>query len=188
LGQRSHLESGQLGPAKALFSLGTARSMKACILIGRNWLAAHRRWTGNGAGSLSDLGRPGQSLSDLSQNPSASGSASFESPARYTTASSPRPIPSASAGTGRPQLRGPYMLNAVRALSRDQDHCRALQSVFSCKFLRADRQSLGLADVSMQSCLMGAPQLADWMKYHPAERLAAWRRVIGEQDGRGALG
>ena len=24
------------------------------------------------------------------------------------------------------------------------------------------------ADVSMQSCLMGAPQLADWMKQHPA--------------------
>ena len=32
----------------------------------------------------------------------------------------------------------------------------------------------------------GAPQLADWMKYHPAERLAAWRCVIGEQGGRGA--
>jgi hypothetical protein len=23
----------------------------------------------------------------------------------------------------------------------------------------------------MQSCLMGAPQLAEWMKQHPAERL-----------------
>jgi hypothetical protein len=43
-----------------------------------------------------------------------------------------------------------------------------------------------LADVSMQSCLMGAPQLAEWMKQHPAERLAAWRCVIGKQDGRGA--
>jgi hypothetical protein len=42
------------------------------------------------------------------------------------------------------------------------------------------------ADVSMQSCLMGAPQLADWMKQHPAERLAAWRCVIGEQGRRGA--
>ena len=40
------------------------------------------------------------------------------------------------------------------------------------------------ADVSMQSCLMGAPQLAEWMKQHPAERLAAWRCVIGKQDGR----
>jgi hypothetical protein len=42
------------------------------------------------------------------------------------------------------------------------------------------------AGVSMQSCLMRAPQLADWMKYHPAERLAAWRCVIGERDGREA--
>jgi hypothetical protein len=41
------------------------------------------------------------------------------------------------------------------------------------------------ADVSMQSCLMGAPQLAEWMKQHPAERLAAWRCVIGKRDGRG---
>ena len=31
------------------------------------------------------------------------------------------------------------------------------------------------ADVSMQSCMMGAPQLTDWMKQHPAERLAGWR-------------
>ena len=42
------------------------------------------------------------------------------------------------------------------------------------------------ADVSMQSCQMGAPQLAEWMKQHPAERLAAWRCVIGKQDGSGA--
>ena len=42
------------------------------------------------------------------------------------------------------------------------------------------------ADVSMQSCLMGAPQLAEWMNQHPAERLAAWRCVIGKQDRRGA--
>jgi len=41
------------------------------------------------------------------------------------------------------------------------------------------------ADISMQSCLMGAPQLAEWMKQHPAKRLAAWRCVIGKQDGRG---
>jgi hypothetical protein len=26
------------------------------------------------------------------------------------------------------------------------------------------------ADVSVQSCLMGAPQLAEWMNQHPAER------------------
>jgi hypothetical protein len=41
------------------------------------------------------------------------------------------------------------------------------------------------AEVSVQSCLMGAPQLADWMKQHPAERLAAWRCVIGKQESRG---
>ena len=35
------------------------------------------------------------------------------------------------------------------------------------------------ADISMQSCLMGAPQMADWMKEHPAQRLAKWRCVIG---------
>ena len=42
------------------------------------------------------------------------------------------------------------------------------------------------ADVSMQSCLIGAPQLADWMKQHPAERLAAWRCVIGKHGGKEA--
>jgi hypothetical protein len=41
------------------------------------------------------------------------------------------------------------------------------------------------AEVSVQSCLMGAPQLADWMNQHPAERLAAWRCVIGNQVRRG---
>jgi hypothetical protein len=42
------------------------------------------------------------------------------------------------------------------------------------------------ADVSVQSCLIGPPQLADWMKQHPAERLAAWRCVIGKRGSRGA--
>ena len=41
----------------------------------------------------------------------------------------------------------------------------------------------GFADVSMQSCLMGAPQLAEWMKQHPAERLAKWRCLFGKHDG-----
>ncbi|KRQ14545.1 MULTISPECIES: hypothetical protein [Bradyrhizobium] len=45
--------------------------------------------------------------------------------------------------------------------------------------------SSDFAQVSVQSCLMGAPQLADWMNQHPAERLAAWRCVIGQQNGRG---
>jgi hypothetical protein len=42
------------------------------------------------------------------------------------------------------------------------------------------------AAISMQACLMGAPQLADWMKQHPAERLSAWRCVMGKQVERGA--
>lgn len=42
------------------------------------------------------------------------------------------------------------------------------------------------ADVSMQSCMIGAPQLAEWMKQHPADRLAGWRCVIGQQDGKRA--
>jgi hypothetical protein len=37
----------------------------------------------------------------------------------------------------------------------------------------------------MQSCLMGAPQLAEWMKEHPDERLAAWRCEIGKRERRG---
>ena len=40
------------------------------------------------------------------------------------------------------------------------------------------------ADISMQSCLVGAPQLAEWMKQHPAERLAAWRCIIGKSSGK----
>ncbi|MGX9431907.1 MULTISPECIES: hypothetical protein [Bradyrhizobium] len=46
--------------------------------------------------------------------------------------------------------------------------------------------SSDVADVFVQSCLIGAPQLAEWMTQHPAEWLAAWRCVIGKQGGRGA--
>ena len=43
------------------------------------------------------------------------------------------------------------------------------------------------ADLSVQSCLVGAPQLAEWMAQHPAERLAALRCTIGGRgDGKGA--
>ena len=42
------------------------------------------------------------------------------------------------------------------------------------------------AEISMQSCLMGVPQLADWMKQHPVERFAGWRCVLGTQGSRGA--
>ena len=60
----------------------------------------------------------------------------------------------------------------------------SLASPESCRELTVTTSDF--ADVTMQSCLMGAPQLAEWMKQHPAERLAAWRCVIGKQDGRGA--
>ena len=36
-----------------------------------------------------------------------------------------------------------------------------------------------LAEITMTSCMMGAPQLAEWMKQHPGKRLAKWRCVIG---------
>ena len=42
------------------------------------------------------------------------------------------------------------------------------------------------ADVSMQSCMMGAPELADWTKQHPSERLAGWRCEFGKRQSRGA--
>jgi hypothetical protein len=71
---------------------------------------------------------------------------------------------------------------AARGGYHDRDHRRALQFIFSGKLPRADN----FADVSMQSCLMGAPQLADWMNQHPSERLAAWRCLFGKKDGRGA--
>ena len=41
------------------------------------------------------------------------------------------------------------------------------------------------AEISTTSCLMGAPQLAEWMRQHPTERLAAWRCIFGKLDGRG---
>lgn len=39
----------------------------------------------------------------------------------------------------------------------------------------------GLGEISMTSCMMGAPQLADWMKDHPNERLAGWRCFFGRK-------
>jgi hypothetical protein len=41
------------------------------------------------------------------------------------------------------------------------------------------------ADISVTSCLMGAPQLAEFMKQYPGQRLAGWKCVIG-QRARGA--
>lgn len=37
------------------------------------------------------------------------------------------------------------------------------------------------ADLTMTACLVGVPALADWMKQHPAERLAGWKCQLGER-------
>ena len=58
----------------------------------------------------------------------------------------------------------------------DQNHCCALQSAVSGKLPEQTVTTSDFADVSMRSCLMGAPQLADWMKQHSAERL--WHSVV----------
>jgi hypothetical protein len=39
--------------------------------------------------------------------------------------------------------------------------------------------SSSFADISMVACMMGVPQLADWMKEHPGYRLAKWKCVMG---------
>jgi hypothetical protein len=60
----------------------------------------------------------------------------------------------------------------------------SLSSPANCRELTVTTSDF--ADISMTSCLIGAPQLAEWMKQHPGERLAAWRCMFGKRDGRGA--
>lgn len=38
-----------------------------------------------------------------------------------------------------------------------------------------------MSGVTLQGCLMGAPQLADWMKEKPTYRLAKWKCEIGDR-------
>ncbi len=38
-----------------------------------------------------------------------------------------------------------------------------------------------LEDVSMQTCMLGQPALAEWLKSFPQYRLAGWRCQIGER-------
>lgn len=40
------------------------------------------------------------------------------------------------------------------------------------------------ADISLQSCQMGMPQLAEWMKQRPTFRLARWKCQIGQRNQR----
>lgn len=35
------------------------------------------------------------------------------------------------------------------------------------------------ADLTMTGCLVGMPEIANWMKQHPGQRLAGWRCTIG---------
>jgi hypothetical protein len=39
--------------------------------------------------------------------------------------------------------------------------------------------SSDFADLSVTSCLMGAPQLAEWSRSYPNYRLKGWKCVIG---------
>lgn len=41
------------------------------------------------------------------------------------------------------------------------------------------------ASVTMTGCLMGVPQLAEWMRERPAYRLAGWRCELGKREHRG---
>ena len=83
-------------------------------------------------------------------------------------------FPSGDPGNDRPGEKSTADHAVLCALSGPQD-CHELL-VTSSDF----------ADISVQSCLMGAPQLAEWMKQYPTQRLAAWRCIIGKQDRRGA--
>ena len=37
------------------------------------------------------------------------------------------------------------------------------------------------SDVTMQSCMMGMPQLAKWMEDKPMYRLASWKCQLGDR-------
>jgi hypothetical protein len=73
---------------------------------------------------------------------------------------------------------------AATGSSHDQGHRSALQSLLAADCHDQIVTTSDFADVSMQSCLTAVPQLAEWMKQRPAERLAAWRCVIDKYEGR----
>jgi hypothetical protein len=44
-----------------------------------------------------------------------------------------------------------------------------------------------VTDLTMAACVVGAPQVADWiLKNHPGYRLAKWTCTMGTRDERGA--
>ena len=79
-----------------------------------------------------------------------------------------------------------FNVERVRGYLRAQSRLQEEEVIHALDCHELTVTTSDFADVSMQSCLMGAPRLAEWMNQHPAERLAAWRCVIGEQDCRGA--
>jgi hypothetical protein len=71
----------------------------------------------------------------------------------------------------------------VRKASEEIEMIKIIATLCSLAFPAACREQVvttsDFADISLTSCMMGAPQLADWMKQHPADRLAGWRCTAG---------
>lgn len=42
-----------------------------------------------------------------------------------------------------------------------------------------------IQDLTMTTCLVGQPALADWMQQHPNEWLAGWKCQVGAREQRG---
>ena len=60
------------------------------------------------------------------------------------------------------------MPGAATEFRHDQGLRRALQSLLAGNCHEQVVTTSDFSDVSLQSCLMGASQLAKWMKQHPA--------------------
>jgi hypothetical protein len=69
---------------------------------------------------------------------------------------------------------------AATGSCHDQGHLRALQCLLACGCLDQIVTTPDFANVSMRSCRMGAPYLAEWMK----PRLAVWRCAVGKYEDR----
>src|ERR1700758_956654 len=86
----------------------------------------------------------------------------------------------------------PHMVNGANAHGRkwtschDQNHRRALQSLLFSKLPRADRHHLRLRRRLAEVLPNGRAAARRVDEATPAERLAAWRCVIGKQDGTAA--
>src|ERR1700758_1600502 len=104
------------------------------------------------------------------------------------TASSHRLIRSASSGTKHSLIWSMVLMpTAAKWTScHDQNHRRALQSLLFSKLPRADRHHLRLRRRLAEVLPNGRAAARRVDEATPAERLAAWRCVIGKQDGTAA--